>query len=321
MPFLESPPLPDSDALLQRIRESPTLARYMRAFHQATGLSLWLAGPDTTHSCEAINLFCQTVTDLNGGCEACERSHSQLSGRGRQESVTLQCFARLRESAVPIWFGKSLIGHLRTGQVFSREPTEADFQFSLQVLREDPDLAGHDLDLLRPAYFSGKVLTEEHYQSIIDLLVIFSVQLCCELERLPGPAGGALPEPVQKVCQHLRARYDHKLSLEELASIAHLSPHHLCTVFKSATGMTLTEFQNRQRILQAKKKLASRYARVNEVALEVGFGSLSQFNRCFQKYAGQSPSEFRQLHFLHSSEGTEPHRGMLMPLDSRGIES
>jgi AraC-like DNA-binding protein len=58
--------------------------------------------------------------------------------------------------------------------------------------------------------------------------------------------------------------------------------------------MTTTEFVNRERVLDAKKRLLSRYARVSEVALDVGFGSLSQFNRAFARYAGESPTEYRR---------------------------
>lgn len=292
-----SPLALEDEALLKKLHHSSLLARYARAFRQATGLSLWLTGPDTAQSCEAINLFCRTVSHLSGAgsCEACERSHAQLTGSdGAAEAVTVKCFAQLRETAVPVRFGKTLVGHLRTGQVFAAVPTEAQFQRTLTVLREDPDFTESDLRQLRDAYFSGRVLAEEHYQSIVDLLVIFAVQLSCELERLPRLDTSPLPDPVGKVCRHLQRHSETDFSLDALAGIACLSPGHLCAVFKSSTGMTLTEFQNRHRVLQAKKRLASRYARVNEVALEVGFGSLSQFNRSFRKYAGQSPSEFRE---------------------------
>lgn len=309
MPFTDATPTSDHETLLRHLRQSPLLDRYVRAFRQATGLSLWLTGPDTSHSCEAINPFCRTVTHQTGGCEACERSHSELISRGGQEAVTVKCFARLRETAVPVRFGRMLIGHLRTGQVFAEPPKESHFQQALKVLREDPEFRECHLEPLRAAYFSGKVLTEEHYQSIIDLLVIFGVQLSCELERIPQTGESSLPEPVGKVCRHLKANFDSEFSLETLAGIACLSPHHLCTVFKSSTGMTLTEFQNRHRILQAKKRLASRHARINEVALDVGFGSLSQFNRSFRKYAGLTPTEFR----THSRPAGHPPSRTIPP--------
>ncbi len=281
------------ERLLERLRESPSLGRYSSAFRQATGLSLWLTGRNPEQSCDAVNPFCQAVAHTPAGCSACEHSHSQLLAHEGQESVNVRCFANLRETAVPVWFGRVLVGHLRTGQVFASVPTEAGFQRTLEILREDPDFRESREPLLRRSYFAGQVVTDEHYASIVDLLVLFATHLSCELERLPAADAARDSEPVQKVCRHLRASFDEPFSLPDLARTAGLSPNHLCTVFKSTTGLTLTEFQNRERILQAKKRLTSRYARIGEVALDVGFGSLSQFNRCFQKYAGESPTEFR----------------------------
>ena len=58
--------------------------------------------------------------------------------------------------------------------------------------------------------------------------------------------------------------------------------------------MTLTEYVNRRRIEWSKVKLMEPDSRVVEVAFDVGYQSLSQFNRCFRKYVGVSPTRFRQ---------------------------
>lgn len=281
--------------ILQRIAKSPAYDRYSRAFRQATGLSLWLAGTENADSCQSSNTFCQMVNSSgNQSCDACEHAHRSLRANEGEEWLTVKCFANLRETAVPVWFGKTLVGHLRTGQVFSTIPTEENFEQAASILREEPQFREADLDSLRKSYFAGKVISEEHYKAIVELLVLFATQLSCELERQPNLQAVTLPEPIQRVCQHLRRNFDQPFSLLEVSRIAGMSSHHLCSVFKSATGTTLTEFHNRERILQAKKRLTSRYARIGEVALDVGFGSLSQFNRSFLKYAGESPTEFRK---------------------------
>ncbi len=284
---------PSPERLLERLRQSASLSRYTRAFRQATGMTLWLVGQDTTHNCEARNPFCVAISHGVGSCESCEHSHAQLVAQHGQEAVTVKCFANLRETSIPIWFGKILVGHLRTGQVFASLPTEENFNRTLAILQEAADFRKTDVPSLRQSYFAGLVVTDEHYLAIVDLLILFATQLSCELERQPTMEPPALPDAIQRVCLHLRKAFDEPFELDQIAQVAGMSPNHLCTVFKSTTGITLTEFQNRERILQAKKRLSSRYARVSEVALEVGFGSLSQFNRCFLKYAGESPTDFR----------------------------
>jgi len=44
----------------------------------------------------------------------------------------------------------------------------------------------------------------------------------------------------------------------------------------------------------AKRKLLNPHSRVTEVAFDVGYQWLSQFNRSFLKYAGESPTKFRE---------------------------
>jgi AraC-like DNA-binding protein len=44
---------------------------------------------------------------------------------------------------------------------------------------------------------------------------------------------------------------------------------------------------------EAKKLLLNRNRRVSEVAYEVGFQSLTHFNRVFRNVVGESPTEYR----------------------------
>jgi len=44
---------------------------------------------------------------------------------------------------------------------------------------------------------------------------------------------------------------------------------------------------------KAKNLLLNRNLRVSEIAYEVGFQSLTHFNRVFKKITGQSPTEYR----------------------------
>ncbi len=48
------------------------------------------------------------------------------------------------------------------------------------------------------------------------------------------------------------------------------------------------------RVEKAKNLLLNPNYRISEVAYEVGFQSLTHFNRVFKSVAGQSPTEYRQ---------------------------
>ena len=64
-------------------------------------------------------------------------------------------------------------------------------------------------------------------------------------------------------------------------------------MFKKVTGINYTDYVSRVRIESAKNLLLNPNLRVSEIAYEVGFQSLTQFNRMFKRVFGQSPTAFR----------------------------
>jgi len=68
---------------------------------------------------------------------------------------------------------------------------------------------------------------------------------------------------------------------------------HFCKVFHKATGLTFTDYVSRVRLEEARTRLLNPNLRVSEIAYDVGFQSLTQFNRTFKRVFGQSPSEYR----------------------------
>jgi AraC-like DNA-binding protein len=72
-----------------------------------------------------------------------------------------------------------------------------------------------------------------------------------------------------------------------------MSMFYFCKLFKRATGLNFTEYLSNVRIEKAKNLLMNRNLRVSEIAYEVGFQSLTHFNRVFKGSVRQSPSEYR----------------------------
>ena len=114
------------------------------------------------------------------------------------------------------------------------------------------------------------------------------------------------PELISKAKKYITDRIDEKISLHEIAREVNVSSFYFCKLFKQSTGMTLTEFTNRHRIELAKNELKQSTKPITEIAYEVGFQSLSQFNRSFCKFAGESPREYRQ-HATFSEQDSLSH--------------
>jgi AraC-like DNA-binding protein len=57
--------------------------------------------------------------------------------------------------------------------------------------------------------------------------------------------------------------------------------------------LKFTDYVARVRLEDARNRLLNPNLRVSEIAYDVGFHSLTQFNRTFKRVFGQSPTEFR----------------------------
>ena len=85
-----------------------------------------------------------------------------------------------------------------------------------------------------------------------------------------------------------------KLTLDLVANSAHTSPFHFHRLFKLVTSESLNTYITRRRVESAGTMIQyGPHLSMSEIAFRLGFNSLSDFSRVFQKHYGLSPSEFR----------------------------
>jgi AraC family transcriptional regulator len=84
------------------------------------------------------------------------------------------------------------------------------------------------------------------------------------------------------------------IDLESAAGEFGLSPFHFLRLFAGVLGVTPHQYLIRSRLRRAARLLADDSRSITEVALEVGFGDLSNFVRTFHRAAGVSPRSFRR---------------------------
>lgn len=83
-------------------------------------------------------------------------------------------------------------------------------------------------------------------------------------------------------------------SLDELAAAAGLSSFQFLRAFRALTGVTPHQFVLRTRLRAAAARIADDDARIIDIALDAGFGDLSNFNHAFRAEFGSTPSAFRE---------------------------
>jgi AraC-like DNA-binding protein len=87
----------------------------------------------------------------------------------------------------------------------------------------------------------------------------------------------------------IRARYDEKVRVEELARAACMSVKSFHRHFRAVTTMSPLQFQKRIRLHEARRMLLSRDVDATHVSLDVGYESASQFNREYRRLFGNPP--------------------------------
>jgi AraC-like DNA-binding protein len=106
-------------------------------------------------------------------------------------------------------------------------------------------------------------------------------------------SNGAEPVRIWKARNFIQEHVSEELSLGKVARATNTSPNYFSEKFKEATGTNFVNYVARARFEKAATLLRDGDLRISEIAFAVGFQSLSQFNRTFKKFAGKSPTEYR----------------------------
>jgi AraC-like DNA-binding protein len=99
---------------------------------------------------------------------------------------------------------------------------------------------------------------------------------------------------VTAVIRSIEQSPDAGWSLREMAAEAGFSPHHFLRTFEAVAGVTPHQFLVRARLREAAVQLMSGAGKILDVALECGFGDVSNFNRAFHREFGVSPRAWRR---------------------------
>ena len=99
---------------------------------------------------------------------------------------------------------------------------------------------------------------------------------------------------VAQALRRIEAQYSTRLTLDDLAEEAALTPCHFLRVFRRQVGMTPYQYLLRTRLHQAALALRKTHYGIARVALEAGFEDLSTFNHRFHRLFGMRPGEWRK---------------------------
>lgn len=285
----------DSRDLVDRIKQSAIYRTYAEAFQTATGLPLDLRAVGSIRASyensKQANPFCVLLAQTNKTCAACLQLQQRVEESAQSETQTLQCYAGLSETAVPVRLGDRVVAYLQTGQVALQRPTQARFQRMVGTLLAGAKRA--EIAEIESAFLSTRMMKRRQYDSTVRLLEVFSQHLSSLSNQLMVQAANSESPVVARARQFIEERSSEELSLSEVAKAVSMSAFYFCKTFKKATGLTFTHYLSRVRVEKVKSLLLNPHTRVSEAAFAAGFQSLSQFNRVFLRIVGEQPSTYR----------------------------
>jgi AraC-like DNA-binding protein/ligand-binding sensor protein len=296
--------------LVDGLCRSKLFRDYERVFAQATGLPLALRPVEywqlAHHGKRNENPFCALLAENPRTLAVCLEAHEQMIRRTDDLPTTVICPFGLTETAVPLKLGAKTIGYLRVGQVLRRSPNQAD----TKKARRAVERAGSVFSpALQNSWEKNPFIPGERYTGIVRLLTFFADQLSALSNQLMVEQQNQEPALVSRARQFISEHKGEKLSLAAVAAAAGASVFHFCKVFHKSTGVKFSDYLARVRAEEARSQLLNPNRRISEVAYDVGFQSLTQFNRTFRRIYGQSPTQFRAKLHLNSTSPKSRQQG------------
>jgi AraC-like DNA-binding protein/ligand-binding sensor protein len=280
--------------LINALLRSRLFRDYESVFTRATGLPLTLRPLEywqlAHHGKKQENPFCSLLAEQPATLAVCLEAHDQMIRHTGVLPHTVTCPFGLTETAVPVKLGGKLIGYLRIGQVLRHAPLKSD---TAKVGRTLSEHGVRFTNKIRDAWEKNPLIPPDKYNATVRLLMFFAEQLSALINQIMLEKQNAEPPLVQKARAYIANNKKESLSLTQVAEASGASMFHFCKVFKKSTGLKFTDYVTRVRLEDARTQLLNPNRRIGEVAYDVGFQSLTQFNRMFKRVFGQSPTEFR----------------------------
>ena len=151
---------------------------------------------------------------------------------------------------------------------------------------------------------------EFHFNKILDINLLQSLNdqktladmlhFMCNLLKQVSSQYGNNDVRENNYCElakkYLEENYMRDMNIIDVADQLDISYSYLSKIFRTKTGVTLTDYLNNVRIEKSKVFLATTFLTLNEIAEKVGYNNVQSYQRFFKKYLNITPGDYRKLH-------------------------
>ncbi len=155
----------------------------------------------------------------------------------------------------------------------------------------------HQIGGLLQSELTGDSRANKLYvESLVTALSAHLLRRYCKIQpRLEKGNNGLSKYLLQRALDYIEANLSNDVSLQAIADEIGMSRYYFCRLFKQSMGVTPHAYLTQQRLERSKELLNQHQLPISEISLECGFANPSHFARCFRKYVGLSPKQFRMI--------------------------
>ncbi|MGH9822575.1 MAG: helix-turn-helix domain-containing protein [Blastocatellia bacterium] len=139
---------------------------------------------------------------------------------------------------------------------------------------------------------SSDATTSSWEELSLHLAIATLRQLNGVAARVSDPPPGSLARVTRSI-RAIERGLDSETTLGTLSKEAGLSRYHFLRTFELLTGLTPHQYLLRARLREAAMRLTVERTKVIDIALDCGFGDVSNFNRAFRTEFGVNPRAYR----------------------------
>lgn len=158
-----------------------------------------------------------------------------------------------------------------------------------QVLQE---LGSGESSLERGTKPGWERIADCFYLSEAESILLSKLQSIRDIRESQQRGSGYLASRIIKYV-HLHYASD-ELSVQTISDHLQLTPSHVISMFKEATGKTVKQYVLEYRMDRAKELLKQGSYKIADIAGQVGFKDGEYFAKVFRKFTGMTPSEYRE---------------------------
>jgi AraC-like DNA-binding protein len=98
-----------------------------------------------------------------------------------------------------------------------------------------------------------------------------------------------------RIVDYITHNYKNDIMIDDIAEAVDMHPNYIISLFRKESGINITRYILMLRIYESQRLLLATDMKIIDIAMEVGFGSMSNFYKYFKRVCRKNPKDYRKI--------------------------